>query len=75
MTALYYLSTSFVRKTLNLSCVMDPVISTIHFICSSSLRNCQFQNVFKKIEAEYPYVPYFTTVQWLRRVKVLSNFF
>jgi hypothetical protein len=62
-------------KTLDLSCVMDPIISTVNFIRSSALRHRQFQGFLKEIETEYPDIPYFTTVRWLSRGKVLSRFF
>jgi len=62
-------------KTLDLSCVMDPIISTVNFIRSSALRHRQFQDFLKEIETEYPDIPYFTAVRWLSRGKVLSRFF
>jgi hypothetical protein len=62
-------------KTLDLSCVMDPVVSTVNFIRSSALGHRQFQNFFKEIEPEYPNILYFTAVRWLSRGKVLSRFF
>jgi len=58
-------------KTVDLSCVMDLVISTVNFIHSSALRRQQFQDFLKEIETEYPDIPYFTAV----RGKVLSRFF
>lgn len=59
-------------KTLDLSCVMDPIISIVNFIRSSALRHRQFQDFLKEIETEYPDIPYFTAVRWLSRGKVLS---
>ncbi|KAL4127519.1 hypothetical protein QTP88_011686 [Uroleucon formosanum] len=53
-------------KTLDLSCVMDPIISTVNFIRSSALRHRQFQDFLKEIETEYPDIPYFTAVRWLK---------
>ncbi|KAL4098878.1 hypothetical protein QTP88_023396 [Uroleucon formosanum] len=45
------------EKTLDLSCVMDPIISTVNFIRSSALRHRQFQDFLKEIETEYPDIP------------------
>jgi hypothetical protein len=62
-------------KTLDLSCVMDPIISTVNFIRSNALRHRQFQDFLKEIETDYPDIPYFTAIRWLSRGKVLSQFF
>jgi hypothetical protein len=61
--------------SLDLSCVMDPIISTVNFIRLSELRHRQFQDFLKEIETEYQDIPYFTAVRWLSRGKVLSRFF
>ncbi|XP_025417996.1 general transcription factor II-I repeat domain-containing protein 2A-like [Sipha flava] len=43
--------------SLDLSCVMDPIISTVNFIRLSELRHRQFQDFLKEIETEYQDIP------------------
>ncbi|KAL4103366.1 hypothetical protein QTP88_018743 [Uroleucon formosanum] len=61
-------------KTLDLSCVMDPIISTVNFIRLSALRHRQFQDFLKEIETEYPDIPYFTAVDGLVAEKSYRDF-
>ncbi|CAM5164836.1 unnamed protein product [Natator depressus] len=63
------------RKYLDLSCVMEPVVSTVNFIRSHGLNHCQFQAFLVEIESEYHDLPYHTSVRWLSCGKVLLQFF
>ncbi|KAH1171522.1 hypothetical protein KIL84_007140, partial [Mauremys mutica] len=59
-------------KYLDLSCVMEPIVSTVNFIHSHGLNHRQFQAFLGEIESEYHDLPYHTSVQWLSFGKVLS---
>ena len=50
-------------KYLNLSCVLEPVVSTVNFIRSRGLNHRQFPNFLSEVEAEYPDLPYHTAVR------------
>jgi len=62
-------------KYLNISCVLEPVMSTVNFIRSRGLNYCQFRDFLSEMEAEYPDLPYHTAVRWLSSGKVLLRFF
>lgn len=73
---LYYSLTNVLRKTLNLSYVMDPVISRVNFILAQvHWGKVSFKIFLKEIETDYPDIPYFTAVWWLSSGKILSRFF
>ena len=60
---------------LNISCVLEPVMSTVNFIRSRGLNHRQFRDFLSEMEAEYPDLPYHTAVRWLSSGKVLLRFF
>ena len=62
-------------KHLNLSCVIEPVVSAVNFIRSRGLNHRQFRAFLLEIEAEYPDLPYHTAVRWISTGKVLLRFF
>lgn len=62
-------------KTMVLSCVVNPVILTVHFIPLGSLRHCQFQDFLKEIETEYADILYFTAIPYSLVVKKFYRFF
>lgn len=62
-------------KHLNLSCVIEVVVSVVNFIRSRGLNHRQFREFLLEIEAEYPDLPYHTEIRWLSNGKVLSRFF
>ncbi|XP_033606232.1 general transcription factor II-I repeat domain-containing protein 2B isoform X1 [Cryptotermes secundus] len=62
-------------KYLNLSCVLEPVVSTVNFIRSRGLNHRHFRDFLSEVEAEYPDLPYHTAVRWLSSRKVLLRFF
>lgn len=41
------------RKYLNLSCVIEPILSKVNFISFSGLDHCLFCELLSKTEAEY----------------------
>lgn len=62
-------------KNLNLSCVIEVVLTVVNFIRSRGLNHRQFREFLLEIEAEYPDLPYHTEIRWLSKGKVLSRFF
>ncbi|CAM5076918.1 unnamed protein product [Eretmochelys imbricata] len=62
-------------KYLDLSCVMEPIVSAMNLIRSHGLNHRQFQAFLVEIESEYYDLPYHTSVRWLSCGKVLSRFF
>ena len=62
-------------QSLQLSDVMDVVVSTVNFIRSHALAHRQFKNFLADIESEYQDIPYHCDVRWLSRAKVLKRFF
>ena len=62
-------------KNLNLSSVMDPVVSTVNYICSHGLKHRKFRDFLEQIGATHTDLPYHTSVWWLSCGKVLSRFF
>ncbi|CAM4600186.1 unnamed protein product [Lepidochelys olivacea] len=62
-------------KYLDLSCVMEPVVSTVNFIRSHGLNHHQFQAFLVEIESEYHDLPYHISVRWLSRGNVFLQFF
>ena len=58
---------------MNLSCVIEPAVSTVNFIHSHELiSSIKF---FSEIKTEYPDMFYHTTIQWLSNGIVLFKFF
>ena len=62
-------------KNLNLSSVMDPVVSTVNYIRSHGLKHRKFRDFLEQIGATHTDLPYHTSVRWLSCGKVLSRFF
>lgn len=62
-------------KDLDLSCVIDPVVSAVNFIRSRGLNHRQFRQFLSELEADYSDLPYHTEVRWLSKGKVLLRFF
>ncbi|CAI9716044.1 transcription factor II-I repeat domain-containing 2-like [Octopus vulgaris] len=57
-------------KHLDLSSVLDPVISTVNYIRSHGLKHRQFRDFLEEMNAEFPDLPYYTSVllkdsEWL----------
>ncbi|CAI9718805.1 transcription factor II-I repeat domain-containing 2-like [Octopus vulgaris] len=62
-------------KHLDLSSVLDPVISTVNYIRSHGLKHRQFRDFLEEMNAEFPDLPYYTSVRWLSYGKILARFF
>jgi len=62
-------------KHVDLSSVLEPVVSTVNYIRSHGLNHRQFRDFLKEIDAEFPDLPYHTSVRWLSCGKVLARFF
>ena len=62
-------------KNLNLSSVMDPVVSTVNYIRSHGLKHRKFRDFLERIGATHTDLLYHTSVRWLSCRKVLSRFF
>ena len=55
--------------------VIEPVMSTVNFICSPGLDYHQFHGFLSEIETEYPELPCHIGLWWFRAGKVLLWFF
>ena len=62
-------------KYIDLSSVLDPVISIVNYIRSHGLKHRQFRDFLEEMNAEFPDLPYHTSVRWLSYGKILSRFF
>ena len=62
-------------KNLNLSSVMDPIVSTVNYIRSHGLKHRKFRDFLEQIGATHTDLPYHTSVRWFSCGKVLSRFF
>ena len=62
-------------KYLDLSSVLDPVISIGNCIRSHGLKHRQFRDLLEERNAEFPDLPYHTSVRWLSYGTILSRFF
>lgn len=67
--------TVFCGKYLNLSCVVEPVSSTVNLICSNGLNYHQFHEFLSDVVAECPDMVRNTAVQWFNSGKVLFQIF
>ena len=62
----------FTGKYFNLSCVIQPFVSTVNFIHSHGLNHCQFHEFLSEKEAEYSDLPY---QQQFNNLAVIRGFF
>ena len=62
-------------KRLNLSSILEPVISTINFIRSRGLHHRQFRDFLQEMDSEFLDLPYHISVRWLNYGKILACFF
>lgn len=62
-------------KSVDMSCVMRPVISVVNFIRSHGLKHRQFKCFLEEVESLSSDLPYHTAVRWLTCGKILSTFF
>ena len=62
-------------KHLDLSSVLEPVVSTVNYIRSHGLNHRQFRSFLLEMNAEFLDLPYHTSVRWLGCGKVFSRFF
>ncbi|KOX71823.1 General transcription factor II-I repeat domain-containing protein 2B [Melipona quadrifasciata] len=64
------------RKHLNLSCVIEPVVSTVNFIRSCTLNHHQFRDFLLEIETEYPDLLYHhTEILWLSNGELICEMY
>ena len=66
---------SLCAHSLKLNNVMKTVVSTINFIKSRGLNNCQFKELFSELESEYVDLVYHCEVRWLSRANMLARFY
>lgn len=65
----------FCSKYLNLSCVIEPVASTLNFIQSHGNKCYQFHEFLSEIKAAYPDLLYNTAVQSFCSGNILLQYF
>jgi hypothetical protein len=61
-------------QSLQLSNVINDVVTTVNFIRSHALAHRQFKDFLSETEREYQDIPYHCEVCWLIRGKVLKRF-